>query len=240
MMNLKLNTNPDPEPAGHAGIKVLAGTHPVYSKPQPTIKLKSTSPPEAPAGIALFARLPANSCDVEGCRKYGHAFPSPQALMDHKRAAHQRRHNQHAPLLPPAAPEPVKLLESAQAEPVKKYKCKQCEASFDITWKLSQHVRWTHPKAKAPALPKPSGAISCPECQKTFKSRGGLAGHMQKHQSNKDTVPAGLPKEFAQHTQQHPEDSQCFLRFVGNKAQCANAAMLLIQNGYININLGSL
>jgi rubrerythrin len=137
-MNLTLNTEFSPE-----------------APPVKTIGAQPATPVERsqPRALPFLAHLPKNACDVIGCKKYGHEFPSPDALAMHK-------HHAHRPPAPKAQPKSITMEQTetpptAVEPPAKTYACKQCDAGgFTTPAAIARHVKDTHPKPKsAPHAP---------------------------------------------------------------------------------------
>jgi hypothetical protein len=164
-MNLKLDTNP----LDSRREKVL------NPPPKPQITPQPTQPPDAPAAAPLFRVLPRNACDVIGCKKYGHSFPSPQALLEHARAVHQRRSAEHRSA-------PIQTQEPMKAE--------QCAETFPSGIRLAQHARLVHKKRRTTRV---DGKLRwpCPDCGHLASSAESLANHQHAaHSKSRPEVAA--------------------------------------------------
>jgi hypothetical protein len=227
MMNLKLDTNP------------LDGIKEKIFHPAPKPEIAPTPIPQLPTPI--FQVLPRNACDVPGCKKYRHAFPSAQALLEHARAVHRPRSAEHRSAASVEPPKPM----NTEAIAAKKFKCKQCGASFDIVHQLGTHVRLSHPKSPeqraAQAAKKMRGPAICPRCQKQFQNWRGLSSHLKwKVCQSPGQRAAGVPPTVQEKPATLDPRANFFIRFTGTKAQCGQVAMLLLENGFNNLNTGEI
>ncbi|KAL7742957.1 hypothetical protein ACLKA6_014121 [Drosophila palustris] len=98
-------------------------------------------------------------CDHPGC---GRVYISSIAMQKHKRLKHSSPHSQ---------------------QPLRKYVCEQCGATFNQTANLKYHRRTKHPTAQEAAEnARDSERHYCDICQKHFHSRYTLKYHtMQQH-----------------------------------------------------------
>lgn len=256
MMNLKLDTDPLISPPS----------------PKPEIAPQPTQAPDAPAAaplfglaVPLFGLKNRNACDVIGCKKYGHAFPSQQALLEHARAVHHRAQRGAAPK--PGEGGQPKSMNMETPAATKTYKCKHCDFTADSWHELGPHVRFTHPGAnlskpkRAKLMVKVGNAYKypCPHCPELLSNKTTLRNHIARAHSAPQTAAGGPDVNFrtaelrkptpvergtsgpdSSLVTRHSSQETTFIRFTGTKAQCGQVAMLLLENGFNNLNTGEI